>query len=187
MRHRTLAVAAIAGSALAALAAAQQQEAPPVKIGFVDVERAVVRIDEGKARLQELQNWIKPRRDELDKLGTEVANLQSELAAQRGVASDDALADLNRRLVAKQREAEDKQRDTKRDFDEKQQAILKDLGVKLNDVVTKFAESNRYTAIFILKPNDVAYLANSADVTAAVINLYNQAYPWPPKPPAAGK
>jgi outer membrane protein len=187
MRLRTLAAAVMVGSAFAGLAAAQQQEAPPVKIGFVDVERAVVSIDEGKARLKELQDWAKPRRDELDKITADINNLQEAIAAKRAIASDDALADLNRRLVARQRELEDKQRETKRDFDEKQQAVLKDLGQKLNDVIAKFADSNRYTALFILRQNDVAYLANSADVTDTVVKLYNQAYPWPPKSPAATK
>jgi outer membrane protein len=187
MRLRTLAAAAVTVSSFVALAAAQQQETPPVKIGFVDVERAVVSIDEGQARLKELQDWVKPRRDEINKLGSDVANLQSQIASERGIASDDAMADLNHRLVARQRELEDKQRDTKRDFDEKQQAVLKDLGDKLNTVIAKFADSNRYTAIFILKQNDVAYLANSADVTPTVIKLYNEAYPWPPAKPTAAK
>ena len=42
--------------------------------------------------------------------------------------------DLNRQLVAKQREFEDKQRDGKRDFDQRQQALLRELGGKLQNV-----------------------------------------------------
>ncbi len=171
----------------AATQGAAQAAVPPVKIGFVDVERAVVSIDEGKAKLKELQDWAKPRRDALEKLGNDIQALQQELASKRGVASDDALDQLNKQLVAKQRQFEDMQRDAKRDFDEKQNAVLKDLGQKLNDVIAQYADSNRFTAIFILKPNDVAYLANSADITPTVIKLYNEKYPYQPKTAATGK
>jgi outer membrane protein len=163
---------------------AQAPESLPVKIAFVDVEKAVLSIDEGKIRLKELDDWAKPRQAELQKLGADISSLQNDIATKQGVASDDTLAQLNRTLVTKKREFEDKQRDAKRDFDQKQNAVLKDLGGKLNDIVTRYADENHYTAVFILKPNDLVYLANSADITDTVIKLYNQKYPFPP--PAAG-
>lgn len=161
-----------AGSALA-------QEAAPVKIGFVDVEKAVVSVEEGKARVKELQDWAKPRQDELAKLNNDITSLQGEINSKRGVASEDAIADLNRRLVAKQREFEDKQRSARRDFEQKQDVLLKDLGARLNEVITRYADSNRFTAVFILRPNELVYLANSADITSTVIKLYNERFPFP--------
>jgi Skp family chaperone for outer membrane proteins len=80
--------------------------------------------------------------------------------------------------VAKQREFEDRQRVAKRDFEERQTTVLKDLGEKLNAVVTQYADQNHYTAVFILKPNDIVYLANTADITDAIIRLYNERYPF---------
>ena len=154
------------------------QEEAPVKIGFVDVEKAVFAIDEGKARLDELQKWAQPRQEELGRLNKDITDLQNEIAQKRGVANDDALADLNRRLIAKQREFEDKQRDGKREFDLRQNKILEDLGKKLNEVITRYADENRFTAVFILKPNDLVYLANSADITGTIVNLYNERYPY---------
>jgi len=154
------------------------QDAPPVKIGFVDVERALFTIDEGRARLKELQDWAKPLQDELASLSKEIADLQAEIAAKQGVANDAALAELNRKLVERQRVFEDKQRRGKRDFDERQEAVLRDLGGKLNEVVTRYADENRYTAVFILKPNDLAYLAKTAEITDIIIKLYNERFPY---------
>jgi len=182
MRVAQLLAVATAIVALATAAAAQQPAAPaevgPSKIAFVDVEKAVVSIEEGKARLKELDDWARPRRDELARLGKEINDLQVERASKQNVASEDAIAELNRRIVAKQREFEDRQRVAKRDFEERQNAVLKDLGEKLNVVVTQYADQNRYTAVFILKPNDVVYLANSADITDAIVRLYNERYPF---------
>lgn len=177
IRTRTLA-AGLGALAVAVAAQAQTPAEPPTKLGFVDVERAVASVDEGKARFKELQDWARPRQEELNRLSKEIESLQGELIAKRGTASEDALAELNRRLVARQREAEDKKREAQRQGELKQEVLLKGLGERLNDVITTYADQNRFTAVFILKPNDVAYLANSADITEAVIKIYNQKYPF---------
>jgi Skp family chaperone for outer membrane proteins len=103
----------------------------------------------------------------------------------QGGAPDNTLVELNRRLVATQREFEDKQRISKRDFEAKQQALRIDLGGKLQEVITKYADANRYTAVFVLNPNELAYFAESADITETVIKLYNEKYPVAAKAPAA--
>ena len=177
-----LGVAVLAGALLAtgALAQQQQQQAPAPaasKIAFVYVQRALASSDEGKARLKELDTWARPKQDELARLDKEINDLKGEIITKQGVASEDAIAELNKRIVAKQREFEDKQRIAKRDFEAKQQALLKELGGKLQDVITKYADENRYTAVFIFNPDQLAYLANSADITETVIKLYNERYP----------
>lgn len=182
-------VVGVAASATAQQAASAPQADPgPAKIAFVNVKAALLLTDEGKARIKELQEWIKPRQDELERLGKEINDLRNEAASRRGVASDEALAELNRRLVAKQREAEDKQRSAQRDIDERQGRVLGEMGKNLQEVVTSYADANRYTAVFVIDPETttIAYLANSADITATVVKLYNQRFPWPrPAAPAA--
>jgi len=174
---RTL-VALAAALTIAPVALAQEA---PTKLGFVDVERALYSIAEGKARLAELQEWARPRQQELQRINDEITNLQQELSSKRVTGTEQELSELNRRIVARQRDFEDKQRNSRRDFENRQQTILKDIGDKLNAVITSYADSNRFTAVFILKPNDVAYLANSADITDTIIQMYDQTHPYPAK------
>ncbi|HVN75179.1 MAG TPA: OmpH family outer membrane protein [Thermoanaerobaculaceae bacterium] len=204
MSRYTLGGALLAGVSLAAVAFGQQQAPPPApaqqqaqpvapatgpsKIAFVYVQRALAASEEGKARLKDLDTWARPRQDELAKLDKEINDLKGELIAKQGVASDDAIADLNKRIVAKQREFEDKQRTGKRDFESRQQALLKELGGKLQDLINKYADENHYTAVFIFNPDQLAYLSRSADITDVVIKLYNERYPVAaPTAPAPAK
>ena len=177
MRFVQRAVAFFGVLGLAAGVWAQSPEAGS-KIGFVEVERAVFVCDEGKSRLRDLETWAKPRQEELAKLAKEINDLGTELNARRGVASDEALAEMNRQLVGKQREAEDKQRIAKREFEKRQDEVLKDLGSKLQEIVGSYARENGFTAIFILKANNLVFLAPGADITETVIKLYNQKYPF---------
>ncbi len=173
---------AVCGGLLFAVSGlAQQAEQPPTKIGFVYVQRALASTEEGKVRLKELNDWASPRQEQLAKLDKEINDLKGEILSKQGAASDDVLSDLNRQLVAKQRQFEDQQRDGKRDFETKQQALLRELGGKLQQVITDYADKNRFTAVFIFKPDDLAYLANSADITDTIIKLYNDKYPLPAK------
>lgn len=184
MRFERLGVAVFAGVLVAGAGLAQQAE-PPTKIAFVYVQKALASTEEGKVRLKELDDWARPRQEELGRLEKEINDLKGELLTRQAAAGSDAVADLNRRLVVKQREFEDKQRLAKRDFEEKQQGLLRELGGKLQEIITKYADQNRYTAVFILNPNDLAYLATSADITDTVIKLYNEKYPLAANAPAA--
>jgi outer membrane protein len=188
MRLLQVTAACLVGLLLAGAGAAQTAPVTPTKIAFVDVEKAVALIEEGKARFLELQGWARPRQDELAKLNSEVNQLGEELNAKRGAVADAELGELNRRLVAKQREFEDKQRIAKRDFEAKQSVVLRELGGKLNEVISRYARETGYDAVFILKANDVAYLSASIDITDTVIKLYNEKYPGQPaKSGEAGK
>ncbi len=178
----------LGGALLACLVMAvgvEAQQPAPTKVGFVDVERAIYTIGEGKARLKELETWARPREEELAKLAKEISDLQTEIVAKRGTVSDEALESLNRQLVSKQRQGEDRQRTAKREFEERQNAVLRDLGGKLQALVADYGEKNGFAVIFIIKPTDVAYLSASADLTDIFIKLYNEKHPAAAAPAAA--
>jgi outer membrane protein len=184
MRFEKLGGAVLAGVFLTGSGLAQQAE-PPTRIAFVYVQKALASTDEGKVRLKDLDDWARPRQDELARLDKEINDLKGEIVSKQSTASNEALGELNRKLVARQREFEDRQRIAKRDFEEKQQGLLRELGGKLQEIITKYADQNRYTAVFIFNPNELAYMANSADITDTVIKLYNEKYPLAAKAPPA--
>ena len=163
------------------------QQAPPTKIGFVEVEAAVRGTDEGKVRFKEVDDWMRPKQEELTKLGADISAMQNDLATKRGTLSDQALEDLNRRIVAKQREGEDKQRTYNRELNQKLDVVLSDMGGKLRAIVKAYAEQNGYAAFFIIKDNELIYLAPVSDLTETVVKLYNQKYPYTAKPAGATK
>jgi len=175
---------AVALWALAVAGSVAAQEAAN-KVAFVDVQRALLTIEEGKAKRKELQDWAAPRQQELQRLDQEIQAMQQELAGKQQSASPEQLAELNRKLTAKRREFEDKQRQYSRELEEQQNKVLKELGEKLEKLLAEYATSQKLAAVFILQPDLVAFVANSADITDTLVKLYNERYPYPPK--GAGK
>jgi Skp family chaperone for outer membrane proteins len=163
------------------------QQAPATKIGFVEVESAVRGTDEGKVRFKEVDDWMRPKQEELTKLGADISAMQSDLSTKRGTLSDQALDDLNKKMVLRQREGEDKQRVYNRDLNQRLDVILSDMGGKLRDIVKTYSEQNGFAAVFIIKDNELIYLAPASDLTGTVVKLYNQKYPYTAKPAGATK
>ena len=93
-------------------------------IGFVDAERVVMQVDEGRAKLKQLEEWATPRRQRLEQMAERVRDLHAKIESQRMVAQPDALqrlADEERRL---RRDLEDSGRTFERELGQKQDEFL---------------------------------------------------------------
>jgi Skp family chaperone for outer membrane proteins len=147
------------------------------KIGFVDAERAVAEVDEGRAKISELDEWAKPRRDRLDQLRARIAELRQEIAQKQAIASQEAMQSLQQDELQTRRDFEDSRRDFERELDQKQNEFLADVAVKVGTVASEYGQANDYDAIFVLKAQPLIYVRESADLTETVIRLYNERFP----------
>lgn len=147
------------------------------QIGFLDAERAVLSVQEGKSQLKALEEWATPRRAQLEQMQSQVAALNQRLAAQRGIASPDELAQLEREQVQAQRELEDQARAFNRDLPARRDKMLGELSAKVTAVAAEYAQANGLDAIFLLGAHAVGYYAKSLDVTDGIIRLYDERFP----------
>jgi outer membrane protein len=147
------------------------------KIGFVDAERAVAQVDEGKARLAELQDWQAPYQQRLDRLRDEVLALRDQLAAQQGTGSAEAIAEIEKNQIATMREFEDVRRDYERDLEAKKNEVLADIAKKIGTIGSEYAKANEFDVVFLAGTQPVLYLAESADLTDEIIEIYNRRFP----------
>lgn len=147
------------------------------KVGFVEVERAVATVQEGRAKLEELKAWAEPNNQRVEQVGQRVAELQRQVVQQRGVANAEALARLEAEELDARRRFEDLRRDLARELDARQNQLLGEVARKLNQVVSDYAKANDYDAIFILKDSMLIYLASASDLTDTIIRLYDERFP----------
>ena len=147
------------------------------KVGFLDVEKAVSTVQEGRAQMQALEAWAKPRREELEQLRARAVELTNQLAAQRNVASADVVAQLEKDVVQARRAFEDAGRAFNRDLDAKQGEMLGDVALRLGQVASEYGKANDFDAIFTLQAQPLIYVAEGANVTDIVIRLFDERYP----------
>lgn len=147
------------------------------KIGFLDAERAVATVQEGKRQLQALQDWAKPRQERIEELRARAMELNNQLNAQRSVASASVLADLEEEFLRAQRDFEDAGRTFNRNVDVKQNEFLSEVATKIGQVASEYAEANDFDAVFMLQAQPLAYVRESTNITDIVIRLYDEKFP----------
>jgi len=146
-------------------------------VGFVDAERAVREVAEGRAKLAELEAWVAPRRAELEQLQQEAGELSRELQQKRPVATSEALGDLEIRARDAVRRFEDARRAFERELSKKQDEFLADVAVKVGTVASDYGREQGLDAIFVLTAQPLIYVSDAADLTDTVIRLYDQRFP----------
>ncbi len=147
------------------------------KIGFLDAERAVVTVGEGKAKVSELEAWALPEREKVEILAAKANAARQQLAAQGRVASPETVNQLQEEERRATRAFEDGRREFERKLDKKQNEFLAEIAVKVGQVASDYAKANDFDAIFVLKAQPLIYVAPASDLTDTIIRLYNERFP----------
>jgi Skp family chaperone for outer membrane proteins len=147
------------------------------KVGFLDAERAVSTVQEGKRQLQALQDWATPRQERIEELRAKAVELNNQLNNQRSVASASVLADLEEQLLRAQRDFEDAGRTFNRNVEAKQNEFLEEVATKIGQIASEYAAANDFDAIFMLQAQPLAYVRDSSNITDIVIRLYDEKFP----------
>jgi len=194
---RRTAIAACLLSSFAAFAARAQA----IKIGYVDVQRAIQETDEGKSARGRLKGEFEQRRQQIDKKSGDLEKMQQDYEKQAPVLSDDAKKkkqeEFQKALIDARKQANDLQEDMGRKEQEAMASILQ----KLQQVVAEIAEREQLT--FVLEKASLLYGPQAADITNEVVRRYNdrfgggekgkaptktaQPQQKPPQPPPPGK
>ncbi len=149
-------------------------------IGFVDAERAVATVGEGKRALAELEAWATPRRQELERLQAAAAAAVQDFEQRRAVVNEEEARQLEIQARAAARSFEDARRAFQRDSEAKQNEFLANVAVKVGAVASEYAKEKGFEAVFVLNAQPLIYVAESADLTDIVIRLYDQRFPVAP-------
>jgi outer membrane protein len=163
------------GAGLVALAGAGVTGAGEPKLGFVDLNRALVMCDEGKqarerfvAEMDRLQSKLRKEKEELDTQREEFDKKAMLLRDKERMALEQKIEDQQ---LAFRRKSEDYQRDLKRLDAEYTGSILRGL----EQAIAQIGEDGGYTMIFEVQNSGIVYGDPGADLTEELISRYNAA------------
>ncbi len=150
---------------LPAIASAQ------VKIGFIDVQRAISESAAGKRAKDRFQAQVKKAEADLLKEKNELERLKAELDKKGPLLKDDERrtmeGDLQKRYVNYQRTMSDQQQDLRQKEGEMTADILKELEKIVNEV----GKAEKFT--LILERSQILYSDQGIDITNKVIDVFN--------------
>src|SRR2546425_809795 len=140
---RRTVIAACLLSTTAAFAARAQA----IKIGYVDVQRAIQETDEGKGARSRLKGEFEQRRQQIDKKSADLEKMQQDYEKQAPVLSDDAKKKKQEEFQKALFDARKQANDLQEDMGRKEQEAMASILQKLQQVVAEIAEREQLTFV----------------------------------------
>lgn len=159
----------VAACALAPAARAQSA----VKIGYVDLQRALNESDTGRRAKEDFKGQVDKLQGKLKKQKEDLEGLKSQLEKKASVMKDEERGDLEENYRKKLRDFERDYKDAQADLQRKDNELTATIIKDLQEIIRDYGEREGYTIILEASSNAVLYGAKGADLTDMVIELYN--------------
>jgi outer membrane protein len=161
---------------LAALALAPALARAEQKIGYVDLQRALNEVDEGKAAKALLKKDFDEKQKQLDVKKTEFDKLQADLEKQAVVMSDAAKKEKASDLDRRARELQGLFMQLQKDLSDRERDATKGIYDRMAVIVREIAEAEGFS-IVLERGAGVVYAPTSLDLTNELIRKYNSRHP----------
>jgi outer membrane protein len=180
----------------AMLAQAQTGAPPQTKFGIIHIQNAIISTKDGQKAAADLTARFAPRKSELEKKQSTIAQLQDQLRKGSNTMSEEAKQKLMREIDQNTKSFNRETEDAQAELDQEQNKIMQELGQRVMAVIDKYAKDNGYALILDVSSQQtpVLYATNSIDITQDIIALYDKnspsassAAPATPPPAAAAK
>ena len=153
--------------------------AADLKLGYVDLEKAIQETAAGKKAKKNLEKEYQEKKKELDKKKSDLDKMQEDLTKKKSVLSDDARAKKEQEFQQEAMKFQETVRQTEFVFRKKELDALKPIVDKLQDVLDKVAKEGGYSMIFLRSEKTfeqpVVWAKKELDVTDAVVKAFEKA------------
>jgi outer membrane protein len=163
-------LAALAAYPICALHAQAQA---PLKVAIINAQKAVADTAEIKKAQALLETKYKPRTDTINKLQSDLQNIQQQLRAPN--LAPDREAQLNADGTRTQRELQRMNEDLQSDFNNDRAQVLSKTGRQMQEIVRKIAEERGYDVV--IDVSNTVYYKPALEITSDATAAYDKAYP----------
>ena len=186
--------AALPAAPSAATSSAPAPVATPggsTKIGTINIEAAIFASNEGQRDGDAVAEKLKPKQNELKAMNDEIEGLKKQLNTQGASLSDDAKAELTKKIEQKQKTLERNNTDLQEEVRGQENEIAQRILRKMGPLIVKYAGDNAFGLIIDTSTNNqwpngpVLWQNPAIDITKPIVDAYNvQSGVAPPAKPS---
>ena len=178
--------------AVLALALAAPAARADTKIGYVDLQRAIREVDEGKAATSVLKKDFDEKQRQLDGKRGEFEKAKADFEKQASLMNEQARKDRAADLDKKAMELQQLYVNLQKDLSGREQEVMRGLIDKMSSVVREIAEADGFTMVLERGDAGIIYAQQALDLTNELVRKYNARHPAtaaaaPASAPAAKK
>jgi outer membrane protein len=146
----------------------------PVKIGYVDLQKALNESDAGKEAKTSFNKRVEELQKVLDEKQNELKKLQDEMEKQKGLLTPEARAEKEKVYQQKLKDVQRFAKDSQEELQQKDAELTKKILKDLRDVIKKIGTDEGYTIILERGEALILFAAEGVDITERVIKAYNK-------------
>ncbi len=150
-----------------------QTPAGSLKIGFVDIQKAVNECNAGKEAKKAIVKEVEKIQRQFAEKQKELQTMKEALDKQAPMLNPDARAAKEKDFQSKLREFQRWQEDSQNDVNQKRVEMERNISIGLQKIIQKLGADEGYTFIMELNENIVLFASKAVDLTDRVIKLYD--------------
>jgi len=150
-----------------------QAQAPGLKIGFVDIQKAVNECNAGKEAKKTIVKEVEKVQRQFTDKQKELQAMKEALDKQAPMLNPDVRANKEKDLQNKVREFQRWQEDSQNEVNQKRVEMERNISMGLQKVIQKLGADEGYTFIMELNENIVLFASKAVDLTDRVIKLHD--------------
>ncbi|RPI37669.1 MAG: OmpH family outer membrane protein [Nitrospiraceae bacterium] len=160
---------------------AAQAYAENIKIGSVDLIKALNESDAGKKAKTDLESLIKTKQASLDEKGKSIEKMKGDIEKQSSVLSADARKSKEDELEKVIRDYQRLVGDSQGEIKKKEGEFTKEIIKELREIIAKIGTEGGYTIILEGSDGQILYAQKEIDLTDLVIKKHNEMKAAPKK------
>lgn len=174
MAFSRLMMAGAAAALLVGLSATAAAQAP-LKVGVVNLQKALEGTAELKQAELDLRAKFGPRQDQIGEMEKDIAKMQQDYSSNQGKYNEAALAELGQRIQRRQLQLQRNSQALQEEVNRDRQDMLQRIGKNLQDVIKKVAEDK---GLDLVVDSSAALFSKPAmDISGDVTAGYDKAFP----------
>lgn len=146
--------------------------AADVKLGYIDMQRALNGSEAGKEAKEQLAAKVKKYQDEINVKQDELKKLKDELEKQGMLLSESARSSKEKDYQNKLKDFQRFTKDAQDELQGKDEEFTRKILEGMEKVIQEYGRKNGYTFIFV-KNESMLFVDEKADLTEEVLKLYN--------------
>jgi outer membrane protein len=156
---------------------ARAESAPTaLKIGYVDMARALNEVEDGKAAKAKLRSDFEEKQKKLDSMQTELKGKKDEFDKQSAMMKPEVRQQKQDELQRKFLELQQTYMQLQKELMDREQQVTQEIHGKLRTIVGKLGDRDGYNIILDIDETAVLYYKRHLDVTDDVVREYNHQY-----------
>lgn len=156
------------------LAVSASASAGDIKIGFVDLQRALNDSNAGQRAKEQFKKQVDRMQDQLKTQKDRLEGMKEELEKKALVMKEDERRNLEKDYQRNMRDFERSYKDGQAELQQKDNELTAELLKELQVVIEKFGRNGGYTIILEQASSSVLYGAPEIDLTNEIIEAYNK-------------